>query len=62
MPAVLTKPKKIETWMTAPREEPLKLQRASPDGVLKIVSRRMKKDEVTARAKGKDRRAVWAAL
>jgi putative SOS response-associated peptidase YedK len=28
----------IETWMTAPAEEALQLQRPLPDGSLKIVS------------------------
>ena len=44
MPAILTKPEEIETWMTAPAEEALKLQRPLPDGSLKIVARGEKKD------------------
>jgi putative SOS response-associated peptidase YedK len=39
MPVTLTKPDEIETWMTAPTEEALKLQRPLPDGSLKIVAR-----------------------
>ena len=44
MPVILTKPEEIETWMTAPTEEALKLQRPLPDGSLKIVARGEKKD------------------
>lgn len=45
MPAILTKPEEIETWMTAPAEEALKLQRPLPDGALKTVLTGAKKDE-----------------
>jgi putative SOS response-associated peptidase YedK len=45
MPVILTKPEEIETWMTAPPAEALKLQRPLPDGVLSIVARGEKKDE-----------------
>lgn len=45
MPVILTKPEEIETWMTAPTDEALKLQRPLPDGALKIVARGSKKDE-----------------
>ena len=45
MPVILTKPEEIETWMTAPTEEALKLQRPLPDGTLKIVARGEKKDD-----------------
>jgi putative SOS response-associated peptidase YedK len=34
----------IETWMTAPAPEALKLQRPLPDGTLRIVARGEKKD------------------
>ena len=44
MPVILTTPDEIETWMTAPTEEALKLQRPLPDGSLKIVARGEKKD------------------
>jgi putative SOS response-associated peptidase YedK len=44
MPVILTTPEEIETWMTAPTEEALKLQRPLPDGSLKIVARGAKKD------------------
>jgi putative SOS response-associated peptidase YedK len=36
MPAILTTPDEIETWMTAPADEALKLQRPLPDGSLRI--------------------------
>jgi putative SOS response-associated peptidase YedK len=44
MPVILTKPEEIEAWLTSPTEEALKLQRALPDGVLKVVARGRKKD------------------
>ena len=37
--------KEIDTWMTAPPEEALKLQRPVPDDALMIVARGEKKDE-----------------
>jgi putative SOS response-associated peptidase YedK len=46
MPVILREPEEIETWMTAPAEEALKLQRALPDGVLKVVARGEKEDAV----------------
>ena len=45
MPVILTKPGEIETWLTAPAEEALKLQRPLPDGALKIVARGQKYDQ-----------------
>jgi hypothetical protein len=43
---ILTKPEEIETWMTAPAEEALKLQQPlRGDGSLKIVATGVKKDE-----------------
>jgi putative SOS response-associated peptidase YedK len=48
MPVILTTPEEIETWMTAPKEEALKLQRALPDGSLRIVARGEKKDGALA--------------
>jgi putative SOS response-associated peptidase YedK len=45
MPVILTKPEEIETWMTAPADEALTLQRPLADGVLEIVARAVKKDE-----------------
>jgi putative SOS response-associated peptidase YedK len=44
MPVILTTPEEVETWMTAPTEEALKLQRPLPDGALQIVARGAKKD------------------
>jgi putative SOS response-associated peptidase YedK len=48
MPVILTTPEEIETWMTAPTPEALKLQRALPDGSLRIVARGEKKDGALA--------------
>ena len=48
MPVILTTPDEIETWMTAPPEEALKLQRPLPDGVLKIVATGRKEDPEAA--------------
>jgi putative SOS response-associated peptidase YedK len=45
MPVILRAPEDIETWMSAPAEEALKLQRALPDGELMIVARGDRKDE-----------------
>jgi putative SOS response-associated peptidase YedK len=44
MPAILTTPDEIDTWMTAPADEALKLQRPFPDGTLTIVARGEKED------------------
>jgi putative SOS response-associated peptidase YedK len=44
MPVILTTPDEVETWMTAPPEEALKLQRPLPDGALRIVARGVKED------------------
>src|SRR6201746_2733415 len=44
MPVILTLPEEIETWMTAPPDEALKLQRALADRSLKIVARGVKED------------------
>jgi putative SOS response-associated peptidase YedK len=44
MPVILTKPEEIETWLKAPAEEALKLQRPLADGTLKIVSTGQKMD------------------
>ena len=45
MPVILTKPDEIETWLTAPAEEALKLQRPLPGGAPKIVARGEKYDQ-----------------
>lgn len=45
MPVILTTPREIDAWMTAPTEEALTLQRPLPDGALRIVARAMKKDD-----------------
>ena len=46
MPVILTTREEIGVWMTAPAEEALKLQRPLPNGVLRIVARGAKKDDV----------------
>jgi putative SOS response-associated peptidase YedK len=45
MPVILTESEEIETWLTAPAEEALKLQRPFPDGGLQIVATGVKQDE-----------------
>ncbi len=44
MPVILTKPDELETWLTAPTAEALKLQRPLPDDGLRIVARGEKRD------------------
>jgi putative SOS response-associated peptidase YedK len=44
MPVILTSGDEIETWMTVPPQEALRLQRPLPDGSLKIVARGEKQD------------------
>jgi putative SOS response-associated peptidase YedK len=44
MPVILTTPDEVETWMTAPLEVALKLQRPLLDGSLRIVVRGVKED------------------
>lgn len=48
MPVILTTPDEVETWMTAPAGEALKLQRPLPDGALRIVARGVKEDPAPA--------------
>jgi putative SOS response-associated peptidase YedK len=44
MPVILTTPDEVESWMAAPPDEALKLQRPLPDGSLQIVARGVKED------------------
>ena len=44
MPVILRTEAEIDTWLTAPAEEALKLQGPLPDGVLRVVARGVKKD------------------
>lgn len=44
MPVILTTPKECETWLKAPVEQALKLQRPLPDRQLQIVASGEKKD------------------
>jgi putative SOS response-associated peptidase YedK len=48
MPVILTTPDEVETWMTAPPDEALKLQRPLPDRALRIVARGVKEDPMPA--------------
>ena len=41
---ILTTPDEVETWMTAPLDEALRLERPLPDGSLRIVARGVKED------------------
>jgi putative SOS response-associated peptidase YedK len=52
MPVILTRSEDIETWMNAPAEEALRLQRPLPDGELKIVARGERKDTPVEAAYG----------
>jgi putative SOS response-associated peptidase YedK len=45
MPVILTVPEDLQTWMTAPAEVAMKLQRPLPEGALKIIARGTKEDE-----------------
>jgi putative SOS response-associated peptidase YedK len=45
MPAILATVEEVETWLTAPAEEALKLQRPLPDSALKIVMTGEKEDK-----------------
>jgi putative SOS response-associated peptidase YedK len=45
MPLILTNSADIETWMTAPPDEALRLQRPLPAGELRIVARGDRQDE-----------------
>jgi hypothetical protein len=44
MPVILRTPEEIETWLTAPTEEALKVQRPVPDGSLTVVATGEKED------------------
>ena len=45
MPVILTTQDEIDTWLTAPAEVALQLQRPLPDDALRIVARGERKDE-----------------
>jgi len=45
MPVILTNPEEIETWLTTPAEEALKLQRPLADGSLKVVATGEREDK-----------------
>jgi putative SOS response-associated peptidase YedK len=44
MPVILTTPDECDTWLSAPLEDALKLQRPLPDDALRIVARGEKED------------------
>jgi putative SOS response-associated peptidase YedK len=44
MPVIFMTPDEVETWMTVPPDEALKLQRPLPDGSLRIVAHGVKED------------------
>jgi putative SOS response-associated peptidase YedK len=44
MPVILRTEEQVETWLTRPSEEAMKLQRPLPDGALRIVARGEKED------------------
>jgi putative SOS response-associated peptidase YedK len=45
MPVILTAPEEYETWLTAPAEVALKLQRPLPDDMLEIVAEGARSDQ-----------------
>jgi putative SOS response-associated peptidase YedK len=44
MPVILTKAEEFETWLAAPTDQAMKLQRPMPDGSLRVVARGSKED------------------
>ena len=44
MPAILTRPDEVETWLSAPWPEACALQRPLPDGALRVLARGEKRD------------------
>jgi putative SOS response-associated peptidase YedK len=50
MPVILRTPDEVDTWMTTPTAEALKLQRPLPDGTLRIVAHGTKTDEASLAA------------
>jgi putative SOS response-associated peptidase YedK len=48
MPVILTTPEEYETWLTAPTEKALKLQRPLPDDMLEIVAEGQRSDQPEA--------------
>jgi putative SOS response-associated peptidase YedK len=48
MLVILITSEEVETWMTAPPEEAVKLQRPLPNGVLRIVARGVKEHPAPA--------------
>src|ERR1700742_2228048 len=52
MPVILTTLDEVETWLTAPTPEAMKLQRPPADGSLKIVDHGMKEDNAGATQAG----------
>jgi putative SOS response-associated peptidase YedK len=48
MPVILTTPEEYETWLNAPTEEALKLQRPLPDDMLEIVAEGQRSDKPEA--------------
>jgi putative SOS response-associated peptidase YedK len=48
MPVLLTKPEEWATWLEAPTQEALRLQRPLPDGEMREVARGERKDGADA--------------
>lgn len=46
MPVILRTPEEVDTWMSAPADEALRLQRPLPDGSLQMVAPGVRKDAV----------------
>ena len=50
MPVILTTQEEVETWLTAPYEEAIKLQRPLPDNLTTIVPAPIPVEDVSAPA------------
>jgi putative SOS response-associated peptidase YedK len=48
MPVILATERERETWLTAPPEEALLLERPAPEGLLRIVATGEKEDNIVA--------------
>lgn len=59
VPVILTNPSEVETWLTAPIQDALALQRPLPDDALQIVLRGEKQMFATLRSDLADMSRIW---